>query len=119
MLGAPGKAQATQREAQCKLQIHVAREMTEDGDDVLLADFKGRVEGQLLGQLQFYFSETNLLRDRWLRKQLEEGGGWIDVGIIRGASTRGGVSGCGWYHRAHALTLHCDRFQSGQADWCQ
>jgi len=58
----------------------------EEVGDVLLADFYARVEDQLLRQLQFYFSETNLLRDRWLRKQFEDGEGWVDIKVIGGES---------------------------------
>lgn len=41
------------------------------------------VLGQLLGQIEFYFSQHNLQGDFFLRQKMD-GQGWVDIGVVAG-----------------------------------
>lgn len=52
------------------------------------------VLGQLLGQIEFYFSQRNLEGDFFLRQKMDEEG-WVDIGVVAGFKRVKGIVGEG------------------------
>lgn len=49
-----------------------------------LGKYDRDVVGRLLYQVNFYFSDANLRRDKYLRKQIEQSDGWVDICWLNG-----------------------------------
>jgi len=52
--------------------------------DAMIQSFQTRIREKLGAQLTHYFTPSNLIRDKWLLRQFEEGNGWINLTVLAG-----------------------------------